>query len=337
MLLTQPFIDSDPEIQAYLRSVPPNASPLEQFQQATGPGGLVAKLRARGYELPEGMTLNPKTRRLEADKGGFNPWLAAGTLAGPLAIGVGGMAGKAIGIGGAAAKKGAGAAGQNVPNYNPDEPGTGPTMPANVGGSGSGAGGPATALAILGGLLGGKMLGGGQNSVPPQLSQLLQMGVDRQAAQTPLFNAANSGMHQMLPNFAKQGSGSPTMLASQAPAPPTMQVTGHTPDGGGMPSWLLPLMLGGGLAIPDLVKGNMPYASIIEGFKKLFGGGGGTTQSRDTVSNMGGMPAGSFRNTIPSLSGTEASIPPWDSSWEQPQTNTVPEDILTSRDLPEGF
>lgn len=63
-------------------------------------------------------------------------------------------------------------------------------------------------LAGLGGLIGGHYLGNqvGQNSVPPELSQLLQLSLDRAKQQQPLFNQINSGVSQMLPNFASAGT-----------------------------------------------------------------------------------------------------------------------------------
>lgn len=65
------------------------------------------------------------------------------------------------------------------------------------------------ALAGVGGLLGGKALAnqGQANAVPPQLNQLLDLSMQRANAQTPLFNAANKGLYDMLPDFAKKGGG----------------------------------------------------------------------------------------------------------------------------------
>jgi hypothetical protein len=65
------------------------------------------------------------------------------------------------------------------------------------------------ALAGVGGLIGGKALGnmGQANAVPPQLSQLLDLAMQRANAQTPMFNAANAGQYAMLPDFAKKGGG----------------------------------------------------------------------------------------------------------------------------------
>lgn len=61
------------------------------------------------------------------------------------------------------------------------------------------------ALATLGGLVGGHALASkaASNAVPSQLTDLLNLSVDRAKSQTPLFNAVNSGAYQMLPNFSK--------------------------------------------------------------------------------------------------------------------------------------
>lgn len=63
------------------------------------------------------------------------------------------------------------------------------------------------ALAGIGGLVGGHALGnaGAENAVPPQLSQLLDLSMQRANRQTPLFNATQKGFYDMLPNFAKTG------------------------------------------------------------------------------------------------------------------------------------
>ncbi len=63
-------------------------------------------------------------------------------------------------------------------------------------------------LAGVGGLIGGKFLGGDPNdNVPPQLTQLLDLAMQRANSQTPLFNATQKGFYDMLPTFAKQGGG----------------------------------------------------------------------------------------------------------------------------------
>jgi hypothetical protein len=106
----------------------------------------------------------------------------------------------------------------------------GSTVPASLsaatGGSGVGsalsglaasaAGGKAInpivgALTTLGSALGGRAIASatGSNNVPPQLSQLLDMAVQRQQQQQPLGQAVDQGMYQMLPNFAKTGTSMP--------------------------------------------------------------------------------------------------------------------------------
>lgn len=78
----------------------------------------------------------------------------------------------------------------------------------------SGAAGAATipawlkVLTTLGTAVGGHALSNmsGNNNVPPELRQLLQMQLDRQNAQTPNFQAVTQGLHAMLPTFAKTGT-----------------------------------------------------------------------------------------------------------------------------------
>lgn len=70
----------------------------------------------------------------------------------------------------------------------------------------AGAGGKILqALTALGGAGLGHVLSGqaGQGNVPPELQQMLQMALQRGKYQQPLFEAANRGMYDMLPNFAR--------------------------------------------------------------------------------------------------------------------------------------
>lgn len=64
------------------------------------------------------------------------------------------------------------------------------------------------ALAGVGGALGGRALANNaaQQAVPPQLTSLLNMGVNRAQYQNPLFQAVNQGVYDMLPNFSKTGN-----------------------------------------------------------------------------------------------------------------------------------
>jgi hypothetical protein len=63
-------------------------------------------------------------------------------------------------------------------------------------------------LAGVGGLFGGKALGNSMNqdNIPPELSQLLALSLDRAKSQQGLFNQVNSGVSQMLPNFASSAA-----------------------------------------------------------------------------------------------------------------------------------
>lgn len=72
--------------------------------------------------------------------------------------------------------------------------------------------------------LSGNAQSAGAAAVPPELRQLLQLSVDRQNFQNPLFQATTQGVYSMLPTFAKQG----TSLGSFSPSP-----VSPMPDGGG--------------------------------------------------------------------------------------------------------
>lgn len=63
-------------------------------------------------------------------------------------------------------------------------------------------------LVGAGGAIGGHLLSqnAAQNAVPPQLTQLLNIGTNRAQYQNPLFQAMNQGVYQMLPDFAKTGN-----------------------------------------------------------------------------------------------------------------------------------
>lgn len=89
----------------------------------------------------------------------------------------------------------------------------GPGLGAAAGGIGGATGvssGVSKLLQALvggGGAIAGKLLAdnAASSAVPPQLSQLLDMGVQRAQYQNPLFQAMTSGAYQMLPDFAKTG------------------------------------------------------------------------------------------------------------------------------------
>lgn len=92
----------------------------------------------------------------------------------------------------------------------------------------------AAALAAAGGGIAGKALANnGSNpltsNVPPQLSQLLDIGVQRQAFSNPLYEATTRGTYAMLPTFAKEGTQLSGGLSSAIPAP----TTGGGGTGGG--------------------------------------------------------------------------------------------------------
>lgn len=69
------------------------------------------------------------------------------------------------------------------------------------------------AIATLGSAFGGRAIANATsgNAVPPQLSQLLDMAVQRQQQQQPLSQAATQGMYAMLPNYARVGTSMPNV------------------------------------------------------------------------------------------------------------------------------
>jgi hypothetical protein len=96
--------------------------------------------------------------------------------------------------------------------------GAGSGVAGAVGSAATAAGGKAInpivgALTSLASALGGKAIASatGANNVPPQLSQLLDMAVQRQQQQRPIGQAVDQGIYQMLPNFAKTGTSMPNV------------------------------------------------------------------------------------------------------------------------------
>jgi len=139
----------------------------------------------------------------------------------------------------------------------------------------------AEVMALLGGLLSGKLIAnhGASANVPPQLSQLLDLGTQRAQAQQPTFNAVNQGIFKMLPTSATQGIAPPTPM-TVTPSPQASQ----TSDSGGMNPWLAGgLGAAGGIGLGGLLTGTNPYGAIVDGLKKIFGnnGGGSSTSAID--------------------------------------------------------
>lgn len=336
--LTQQIIDSDPDIQAYVRGTRSNSGWIEQSNR--GRSELMPLLQRKGYVVPEGMSLNPKTGRLEEMGGGFDPLKAAGVLIPPLAIGLSGAGKTAANVGQQVVNKASG--GSQMPTDGQKKP---PTESAGEKGNGG-----KTVAAILGlaGLLGSRaMRGNGQADLTPQMQQLAQIGVDRANAQTPLFNATNQGLYSMLPNFAKGGSGM-TIPQTGLPSPP--MTTSQTPNGGGMP-WWLPVALGaGGFALSDILHGKVPFETIINALRKIkpFGGGDNAgvrdyMNQRQAELGMGGQEDYGTGGWVPGAAdyGSDAGTGPWvpgpdvgsDAGTGDYLPPVVTEDVITSTDL----
>lgn len=129
----------------------------------------------------------------------------------------------------------------------------------------------AKALAAVGGGVAGKALAGNPNdSVPPELRQLLSQSVQRQQYQDPLFQAATQGVYSMLPSFAKEG----TSLGAFNPSAAGGQFgTG----GGGNGINKAGLAAGGGLAAlagllgKNGAGGSVDLGELFKKIKSMFG------------------------------------------------------------------
>lgn len=126
------------------------------------------------------------------------------------------------------------------------------------------------ALVAAGGGLAGRAISNSQGNpltqaVPPQLSQLLDQSVQRQAYQNPLFQATTQGAYSMLPTFAKQGTQLSGSLSSTPPAAPASGGGGGGAAAGGIGLAALAGLLG-----PGGGGGSMDFGKILAGLKKLF-------------------------------------------------------------------
>lgn len=135
----------------------------------------------------------------------------------------------------------------------------------------------AAALAAVGAGIGGKAIANAQGNpltqaVPPQVSQLLDQSVQRQAYQNPLFQATTQGVYDMLPDFAKTGTSLSGTLSNVAPpaqaqgsSGPGLGTAAALGGGAGLAALLSKLGGGGSGAGGDLSK-------VFDAIKKKFGG-----------------------------------------------------------------
>lgn len=133
----------------------------------------------------------------------------------------------------------------------------------------------AKALAAAGGAIGGRAIANSQGNpmtqaVPPQLSQLLDQSVQRQAYQNPLFQATTQGVYDMLPDFAKNGT------ALSGTLPNTVQPPSAAGASGG-PGLGTAAALGGGSALAAALQhagsgSGGDLSKIFEAIRKKFGG-----------------------------------------------------------------
>ena len=170
----------------------------------------------------------------------------------------------------------------------------------------------AKALAALAGGVGGRAIANSQgnpltSAVPPQLSQLLDQSVQRQAYQNPLYQATTQGVYDMLPDFAKTGTQLSGTLSNQV-QPPSNGGTGSGPGIGTVAA------LGGGSALAALLSNANKAGSLEETFSKiksLFGTGGpasGSAGGPASPGTFGKGPLGPGQSANPSNVGTPFDI-----------------------------
>lgn len=173
----------------------------------------------------------------------------------------------------------------------------------------------AAALAAAGAGIGGRAIANAQGNpltqaVPPQVSQLLDQSVQRQAYQNPLFQATTQGVYDMLPDFAKTGTQLSGTLSNVAPTAPTSGASGPglgTAAGLGGLSALAALLGQGGGA-----SSGGPLGPIFDAIKKLFHHNSGGTVQGNQPDAGGALPSGN-----PGMNGFQG----WDPSVSDPQGN----------------
>jgi hypothetical protein len=153
----------------------------------------------------------------------------------------------------------------------------------------------AAALATLGGALGGRAIANSQGNpltqaVPPQVSQLLDQSVARQAYQNPLFQATTQGAYAMLPDFAKNGTNLSGTLANTVQPP-----TNGSGGGGGMGAGTAAALGAGAGALGAAALGNngssFDLGKIFQAIKNKFGGQIPGIQGNQPNAG-GGLPSG---------------------------------------------
>lgn len=189
----------------------------------------------------------------------------------------------------------------------------------------------AAALAAAGGGLAGRAIANNSGDpmtshVPPQLSQLLDIGVQRQAYSNPLYQATVQGTHAMLPTFAKQGTALTGSLSNAIPAAPPADT------GGGLGTGAKVAGSAGLAALAALLGknggngGSLPLKAILDQIKKLFQHNGPTVQGNKP--GTGGALTGPGAFDPNSFMG-------WDTTQSQPSPNVTtsesfswPNDVL---------
>jgi hypothetical protein len=138
-------------------------------------------------------------------------------------------------------------------------------------------------------------------ATPPELQQLLSESVNRTKYQNPLFQAVTQMAYGGLPTYAREG----TSLGQLGPAAPIQPQQGD--------SDLLKMLGAGGIgaALGGLGSGGGgPLGALIQGLKKLFGGGGGVSPTVQGDQPYGGGALMGGGQGAPGFEGWDVNGPP---------------------------
>lgn len=143
-----------------------------------------------------------------------------------------------------------------------------------------------------------------QASIPPELRQLLAMGMQRAQYQNPLFQAVSNQAFQGLPSYAREGLSMPAALAAMPTA---------TPESGGMPDWLKYLLAGGaGAAGRSLLPGaGSGVGGDVGKLVKMIAGLFRNRHRLGTVGEPGSGPAGDWLSSYDPFSANPFTGDPY--------------------------
>lgn len=138
----------------------------------------------------------------------------------------------------------------------------------------------------------------------PELQQLLALSRDRTAYSNPLYQAVTQMAYRGLPTYAREGTNLSGTLSNQAPP---------ASGGGGMNPALAAALGASGMGALDALMGgknggSLPIQQLINGLKKLFGGGQDTVQG-DKPYSGGALTGPGFDNSFAGWGDLPSSDP----------------------------